>query len=561
MKLTWFRKGTIYQIYPRSFNDSNNDGIGDLKGIIEKLDYIKSLQVDIIWLSPIFSSPNDDNGYDISDYCSIMPEFGTMDDFDELLKETHNRGMRLILDLVANHCSDEHRWFEEAKKSKDNPYRDYFHWKKPGLDGEVPNNWKSFFGGSAWELDEASGEYYLHLFTKKQPDLNWENPKVREEIYNAMRFWLDKGVDGFRMDVIPLISKPVGYPDAPDFGFRKIIEEVYANGPTVHKYLKEMNEEVISKYDAFSLAEGVGIDDSKVGLYVNEDRKELDMLYHFDILECTIINGKFEEVSPFNLVRIKQIFKKWRDAVHQTGWIANAMGNHDFARMVSRFGDDTKYHSESAKMLITMLSTQNGTLNIYQGDEIGMTNISLSNIDQVRDVQSLNFYNENQLTKRYSEDVALQMINKEGRDNARTPVQWSDEINGGFSLNEPWLKSNPNYKDINVKSQDDDSTSILNFYRNLLKTRKKHDVFVFGDFEEVEFDNPNLYIYKKTFGEEEIMVLLNFSSSEESYFYKNGSSIGNGSKVLINNYEDILIEDKSILLKPYQGVILDLGRN
>ncbi|WP_108805020.1 alpha-glucosidase [Aquimarina sp. Aq107] len=561
MKLTWFRKGTIYQIYPRSFNDSNNDGIGDLKGIIEKLDYIKSLQVDIIWLSPIFSSPNDDNGYDISDYCSIMPEFGTMDDFDELLKETHNRGMRLILDLVANHCSDEHRWFEEAKKSKDNPYRDYFHWKKPGLDGEVPNNWKSFFGGSAWELDEASGEYYLHLFTKKQPDLNWENPKVREEIYNAMRFWLDKGVDGFRMDVIPLISKPVGYPDAPDFGFRKIIEEVYANGPTVHRYLKEMNEEVISKYDAFSLAEGVGIDDSKVGLYVNEDRKELDMLYHFDILECTIINGKFEEVSPFNLVRIKQIFKKWRDAVHQTGWIANAMGNHDFARMVSRFGDDTKYHSESAKMLITMLSTQNGTLNIYQGDEIGMTNISLSNIDQVRDVQSLNFYNENQLTKRYSEDVALQMINKEGRDNARTPVQWSDEINGGFSLNEPWLKSNPNYKDINVKSQDDDSTSILNFYRNLLKTRKKHDVFVFGDFEEVEFDNPNLYIYKKTFGEEEIMVLLNFSSSEESYFYKNGSSIGNGSKVLINNYEDILIEDKSILLKPYQGVILDLGRN
>ncbi|WP_405205035.1 alpha-glucosidase [Aquimarina sp. LLG6339-5] len=558
MKLTWFRKGTIYQIYPRSFNDSNNDGVGDLKGIIEKLDYIKSLEVDIIWLSPIFSSPNDDNGYDISDYCSIMPEFGTMDDFDELLKETHNRGMRLILDLVANHCSDEHRWFEEAKKSKDNPYRDYFHWKKPGPDGEVPNNWKSFFGGSAWELDESSGEYYLHLFTKKQPDLNWENPKVREEIYNAMRFWLDKGVDGFRMDVIPLISKPVGYPDAPDFGFRKIIEEVYANGPTVHKYLKEMNEEVISKYDAFSLAEGVGIDDNKVGLYVNEDRKELDMLYHFDILECTIINGKFEEVSPFNLVGIKQIFKKWRDAVHQTGWIANAMGNHDFARMVSRFGDDTKYHSESAKMLITMLSTQNGTLNIYQGDEIGMTNISLGNIDQVRDVQSLNFYNENKLTKRYSEDVALQMINKEGRDNARTPVQWSDEINGGFSLNEPWLKSNPNYKKINVKNQDHDSTSILNFYRNLLKTRKKHDVFVFGDFEEVEFDNPNVYIYKKTLGEEKIMVLLNFSSSKQSYFYGNGTSIGNGSKVLINNYEDILIENKSILLKPYQGVILDL---
>ncbi|AXT56847.1 alpha-glucosidase [Aquimarina sp. AD1] len=558
MKLTWFRKGTIYQIYPRSFNDSDNDGVGDLKGIIEKLDYIKSLYVDIIWLSPIFSSPNDDNGYDISDYCSIMPEFGTMEDFDELLKETHKRGMRLILDLVANHCSDEHNWFEEAKKSKNSPYRDYFHWRKPGPDGGVPNNWKSFFGGSAWELDEASGEYYLHLFTKKQPDLNWENPKVREEIYNAMRFWLDKGVDGFRMDVIPLISKPLGYPDAPDFGFRKIIEEVYANGPTVHKYLKEMNEEVISKYDAFSLAEGVGIDDSKAGLYVNEDRNELDMLYHFDILECTIVNGKFEEVSPFNLIQMKEIFKKWRDAVHRTGWIANAMGNHDFARMVSRFGDDNKYHSESAKMLITMLSTQNGTLNIYQGDEIGMTNISLNNIDQVRDVQSLNFYSENQLTKRYSEDLALQMINKEGRDNARTPIQWNDEINGGFSLNEPWLKSNPNYKNINVKNQNHDSTSILNFYRNLLKTRREHDVFVFGDFEEIEFDNPNLYIYKKTLGEDKIMVLLNFSSSEESYYYGSRSSIANGSKVLINNYDDLLLDDKSIVLKPYQGVILDL---
>ncbi|SEL63293.1 oligo-1,6-glucosidase [Aquimarina amphilecti] len=556
MKLTWFRKGTIYQIYPRSFNDSNNDGIGDLRGIIEKLDYIKSLHIDIIWLSPIFSSPNDDNGYDISDYCSIMPEFGTMEDFDELLKETHSRGMRLILDLVANHCSDEHIWFEEAKKSKDNPYRDYFHWRKPGSDGNVPNNWKSFFGGSAWEYDEASGEYYLHLFTKKQPDLNWENPKVREEIYNAMRFWLDKGVDGFRMDVIPLISKAIGYPDAPDVGFRKIIEDVYANGPTVHEYLKEMNEEVISKYDAFSLAEGVGINESNAGLYINEDRKELDMLYHFDILECTIVNGKFEEVSPFNLVEMKKIFKNWRDAVHRTGWIANAMGNHDFARMVSRFGDDKKYHSESAKMLVTMLSTQNGTLNIYQGDEIGMTNITLNEIDEVRDIQSLNFYEENQLTKRYSEDLALKMINKEGRDNARTPVQWNDEINGGFSLNQPWLKSNPNSTEINVKNQDEDSSSILNFYRDLLKIRKRYDVFVFGDFEEIEFDNPNVYIYKKKLGKEEIMVLLNFSSSEETCCHKNG--IRKESKVLVNNYEYVGIEDDRVLLKPYQGLILDL---
>ncbi|GAA0711507.1 oligo-1,6-glucosidase [Aquimarina litoralis] len=555
MKLTWFKKGTIYQIYPRSFNDSNNDGVGDLRGVIEKLDYIQSLNVDIIWLSPIFSSPNDDNGYDISDYREIMPEFGTMEDFDELLKGIHDRGMRLILDLVANHCSDEHMWFEEAKKSKDSPYRDYFHWHKPADDGGPPNNWKSFFGGSAWEWDEASGEYYLHLFTKKQPDLNWENPKVREEIYDAMRFWLDKGVDGFRMDVIPLISKPKGYPDAPEVGFRKIIEEVYANGPTVHKYLNEMNEKVISKYDAFSLAEGVGINETKAGLYVNTDRKELDMLYHFDILECTIVNGKFEEVSPFDLVQMKRIFKKWREAVHNTGWIANAMGNHDFARMVSRFGNDKEYHSESAKMLITMLATQNGTLNIYQGDEIGMTNITLETIEEVKDVQSLNFYEENLINSKFSEEMALEMINKEGRDNARTPVQWNDEINGGFSIVDPWLKSNPNSEIINVKHQDNDPNSILNFYRSLLKTRKEHDVFVFGEFEEIEFNSPNLYIYKKTLENRSIIVALNFTESDQVF---KASGVANEYKVLINNYADLNTKENELILRPYQGLVLDI---
>ncbi|MBW1295453.1 alpha-glucosidase [Aquimarina litoralis] len=556
MKLTWFKKGTIYQIYPRSFNDSNNDGIGDLRGIIEKLDYIQSLHVDIIWLSPIFSSPNDDNGYDISDYCAIMPEFGSMDDFDELLKGIHDRGMKLILDLVANHCSDEHKWFEEARKSKDNPFRDYFHWHKPAKDGGPPNNWMSFFGGSAWELDENTGEYYLHLFTKKQPDLNWENPKVREEIYDAMRFWLNKGVDGFRMDVIPLISKPIGYPNAPNVGFRKIIEQVYANGPTVHKYLKEMTEKVISKYDAFSLAEGVGINEDNAGLYVNTDRKELDMLYHFDILECTIVNGKFEEVSPFDLVQMKRIFKKWRDAIHNSGWIANAMGNHDFARMVSRFGNDKEFHVESAKMLITMLSTQNGTLNIYQGDEIGMTNISLETINEVKDVQSLNFYNENLENQKFSKEVALEMINKEGRDNARTPVQWNDEINGGFSIKEPWLRVNPNSDKINVQYQDKDENSILNFYRNLLKIRKQYDVFVFGDFEEIEFDNQNLYIYKKSLAKKSIIVALNFTELNQEI---SSLTMTEEYKVLVNNYNDIATKEDKVILKPYQGLILDVG--
>ncbi|MHA7056380.1 alpha-glucosidase [Aquimarina sp. M1] len=555
MKLTWFRKGTIYQIYPRSFNDSNNDGVGDLRGIIEKLDYLKSLHIDIIWLSPIFSSPNDDNGYDISDYCAIMPEFGTMDDFDELLIETHKRGIRLILDLVANHCSDEHMWFEEAKKSKMNPYREYFHWRKPAVDGGPPNNWKSFFGGSAWEFDETSGEYYLHLFTKKQPDLNWENPKVREEIYDAMRFWLDKGVDGFRMDVIPLISKPVGYPDASDIGFRKIIENVYANGPTLHQYLREMNEKVIARYDAFSLAEGVGVNEEIAGLYVNEDRNELDMLYHFDVLECTIVNGKFEESSSFDLVQMKNIFKKWRDAVHETGWIANAMGNHDFARMVSRFGNDKRYRSESAKMLMTMLSTQNGTLTIYQGDEIGMTNVSLQDVNEVRDVQSLNFYEENKTTKRYPEELALEMINNEGRDNARTPMQWNDEINGGFSVKEPWLKINPNYVHINVQNQEKDSDSVLNFYRNVLSIRKKHDVFVYGNFKEISFNNPNLYIYEKTLNENKIMVMLNFSSIEELFISEKDLKEAD---ILVNNYKNLDTDRNKVLLKPYQGVILGI---
>ena len=555
MDLSWFKKGTIYQIYPRSFNDSNGDGVGDLRGIIEKLDYLKSLHVDILWLSPIFSSPNDDNGYDISDYCGIMAEFGTMDDFDELLQKTHDRGMKLILDLVANHCSDEHKWFEEARKSKDNPYRDYFHWRDPAPDGGPPNNWKSFFGGSAWEYDENTKQYYLHLFTKKQPDLNWENPKVREEIYNAMRFWLDKGVDGFRMDVIPLISKRNGYPDAPKVGFRKIIEDVYANGPKVHEYLNEMNQEVISHYDAFSLAEGVGINHNNAGLYIDSDRNELDMLYHFDILECTIVNGKFEEEYPFDLVNMKGIFKKWRDAVHEKGWIANAMGNHDFARMVSRFGDDNQYWSESAKMLITMLSTQNGTLNIYQGDEIGMTNIVLQSIDEVKDVQSLNFYKENLQTKRYPEERALEMINKEGRDNARTPIQWNDEVNGGFSIQAPWLKVNPNYKNINVERQEEDPNSILNFYRELLKVRKQHDVFVYGDFEELEFDNPEVYAYRKKYKGDEILVVLNFGSSSKEFSVHQDLE---NAEVIVNNYKELNKNKEMIHLLPYQGVIIKI---
>ncbi|RRO13866.1 glycoside hydrolase family 13 protein [Flavobacteriaceae bacterium 14752] len=558
MNLNWFKKGVIYQIYPRSFNDSNNDGIGDLKGITSKLDYIKSLNVDIIWISPIFQSPNKDNGYDVSDYCAIMPEFGTMSDFDELLSEAHQRDLKIVLDLVPNHTSDEHKWFKQAKQSKNNPYRDFYIWKKPKPDGSPPNNWPSFFGGPAWTLHENTGEYYLHLFTKNQPDLNWENPKVRESIYEAMRFWLDKGVDGFRMDVVSLLSKDLNFKGVdPKIGFRKIIEKHYANGPKIHHYLHEMYEKVMKHYDAFSMGEGVGVTQDNAHLYVGEDRKELDMIYHFDILENNIINGKFEESSEFDLINIKKIFRNWQKVMTKGGWIANALGNHDFARLVSRFGNDKKYHKESAKMLITLMATQNGTLNIYQGDEIGMTNIHLKSIDQVNDVQSRNFYFENLETQKFSNDKALEMINNEGRDNARTPMQWNSEDQAGFSEHEPWLQVNPNYNIINVEQQINDSDSILSYYKTILALKKEHDVLSYGKFEEFEKNNKNIYAYTKTLGYQEIVVFLNFSQNENliDYEFDNEKNYD----ILINNYRFVTKTLKNIELKPYQSLVFNIN--
>ncbi len=558
MKLNWFKKGVIYQIYPRSFNDSNADGIGDLKGITSKLDYIKSLNVDIIWISPIFESPNKDNGYDVSDYCAIMPEFGTMSDFDELLSEAHRRDLKIVLDLVPNHTSDEHNWFKQAKQSRNNPYRDFYIWKKPKPDGSPPNNWPSFFGGPAWTLDENTGEYYLHLFTKNQPDLNWENPKVRELIYESMRFWLDKGVDGFRMDVVSLLSKDLNFKDVdPKIGFRKIIENHYANGPKIHQYLHEMYEKVMKHYDAFSMGEGVGVTQDNAHLYVGEDRKELDMIYHFDILENNIINGKFEESSEFDLINIKKIFRNWQNVMTKGGWIANALGNHDFARLVSRFGNDKKYHKESAKMLITLMATQNGTLNIYQGDEIGMTNIHLKDINQVNDVQSRNFYFENLETQKFTNDKALEMINNEGRDNARTPMQWNTENNAGFSESEPWLQVNSNFNTINVEQQINDNDSILSFYKTILALKKEHDVFSYGKFKEFEENNKNVYAYTKTLGYQSIVVFLNFSKSENvvDYEFDNEKNYD----ILINNYRFVTKTLKNIELKPYQCLVFNIN--
>jgi len=555
MKLKWFKREVIYQIYPRSFKDSNGDGIGDIKGITSKLDYIKSLNIDIIWISPIFESPNKDNGYDVSDYCSIMPEFGTMSDFDELLKEAHNQNLKIVLDLVPNHTSDEHHWFQEAKTSKDNPYRNYYIWKTPKSDGGPPNNWPSFFSGSAWTLDDNTGEYYLHLFTKHQPDLNWENPKVRESIYEVMRFWLDKGIDGFRMDVVTLLSKE--FKDiAADTGFRKVIEDYYANGPKIHEYLNEMNEKVMTHYDAFSMGEGVGVNQDNAHLYVAEDRKELDMIYHFDILENNIVNGKYDDITSFDLLNVKKIFRNWQKVMDNGGWIANALGNHDFARLVSRFGDDGKYREASAKMLITLMATQNGTLNIYQGDEIGMTNIDLKSIDEVNDIQSINFYNENLKSKKFTPDEALQMINNEGRDNARTPMQWNTENNAGFTNQNPWLQVNPNYTTINVESQIEDKNSILNYYRKILALKRENAVFSYGTLKEIEKENKHVFAYQKVSKDKDILVFLSFSKNENVIDYE--FDYKKDYVMLINNYSFVTKTIESLTLQPYQSVIFEI---
>jgi len=511
---TWWKEEVIYQIYPRSFKDSNGDGIGDLQGIISKLDYLKDLGVDIIWVSPIYQSPNDDNGYDISDYYKIHPEFGTMADFDELLAGLHDRGLKLIMDIVVNHTSDEHLWFEEARKSKDNPYRDYYIWKD-GKNGAEPNNWPSFFGGSAWEYNEPTDDYYLHLFTKKQPDLNWENPKVREEVNSMLKFWLDKGIDGFRMDVIPLISKRLEYADATQDTLNEIIEHVYSNGPRVHEFINEMYENVIKNYDVMTVGEGPGIN-KDVGLnYVGHDRRELNMIFHLDHMFLGGgERGKFDPV-PYDWSDIKKIFQEWDDAMGESGWISIFMDNHDFPRLVSRFGNDKEYRKQSAKLLAMMILTLRGTPCIYQGSELGMTNVHFDSIDDYKDVETLNFHKEF-TGQGMSSDDFLKLVHDIGRDNVRTPMHWNNRKNAGFTTGEPWIKVNPNFKEINAeKSIDEGRGSILNFYKELLSFRKENKTLVYGDFEILQQESENLFFYKREDENDTFIVMLNHSDNDE----------------------------------------------
>lgn len=556
MEKTWWKEAVVYQIYPRSFKDSNGDGIGDLQGIINKLDYIKKLGIDVIWLSPCYQSPNDDNGYDISDYRKIMDEFGTMDDFKQLLEEMHRRDLKLVMDLVVNHTSDEHPWFMESRKSKDNPYRDYYIWRDP-KDGKEPNNWISYFSGPAWELDKATGQYYLHLFTKKQPDLNWENEKVRKEVYDIMRFWLDMGCDGFRMDVANLYSKVPGLPDGRE-GTGRIGGENYQNGPRIHEFFHEMNREVLSKYDIMTVGEMSDVTLEDALQYAGKDTNELNMVFHFEHDSLDTLNGERWAHRRVPLPELKAVFSKWQIGMNEKGWNSLYWTNHDQPRTVSRRGNDKEFRKESQKMLYTMLLTMQGTPYIYQGEEIGMTNVSFDSIDDYDDVEIHNCWRERVLNGNEDPEKLLEGIRYRARDNARTPMQWDDTENAGFTKGTPWLKVNPNYKQINVKEALEDQDSIFYYMSRLIQMRKENEVAVYGDFKEYEPENQQLYIYERNFEGTSMYVVLNFSD-KPAQFHMPQEWKQQDTTMLISNYPEKELKSREI--RPYEASVYLKQRN
>jgi oligo-1,6-glucosidase len=554
MEKKWWKESVVYQIYPRSFMDSNGDGVGDIKGITSKLDYLKELGIDVIWLSPVYQSPNDDNGYDISDYQNIMDEFGTMEDMDELLEEMHARDMKLMMDLVVNHSSDEHKWFMESRKSKDNPYRDYYIWR-PGKEGDEPNNWTSFFSGSAWQYDEETDEYFLHLFSKKQPDLNWENPTLRKEIYDMMTWWLDKGIDGFRMDVINLISKADGLPSAPggkqyDWG-----GEFFMNGPRVHEYLQEMNREVLSKYDMMTVGECPGASTEDAAKYANAEGTELNMIFTFEHMDLDSGPGGKWDVKPWKLADLKSVMTKWQKDLEGKGWNSLYLNNHDQPRMVSRLGNDQEYRVESAKMLATFLQMMKGTPYIYQGEELGMTNVKFESIEEYNDIEIRNMYREKVIEGNDDHQKVMEAVYVKGRDNARTPIQWDDSENAGFTSGTPWLKVNPNYKEINAKHALEDKGSVFYYYQKLIKLRKEYDIIVYGTYDLILEEDENIYAYTRTLADEKLLVICNFTA-EETHFKlpEQIKATSMSPELLINNYDVLNTSDiSSINLRPYES--------
>ena len=553
MKRSWWKEGVVYQLYPISFKDSNGDGIGDLRGIIEKLDYLKELGVSIIWLNPIYKSPNDDNGYDISGYRDIMDEFGTMEDFDVLLEEVHRREMKLVMDLVVNHTSDEHPWFIQSKKSGTNPYTDYYIWKK-GKDGKPPNNWGSVFSGSAWQYEEERDEYYLHLFSKKQPDLNWENERVREEIYDMMTYWFEKGIDGFRMDVINFISKTGEFPDGQrrQDGLYGDFNPLVLNGPKVHEYLQEMHRKVLSKYDVMTVGECPGVSPKLAKKYVGEDRNELSMIFQFEHMDIDHDGCKWC-FKPWKLTKLKETLSKWQEELESDGWNSLYLNNHDQPRLVSRFGDDKEYRLESAKMLATMLHTMKGTPYIYQGEEIGMTNVRFDSIRDYKDIETLNAYEEMVEGGIMEEEVFMDGVYRNGRDNARTPVHWDDSANAGFTTGNPWIKVNPNYKEINVKQALANKDSIFYYYKRLIELRKEHEVIVYGRFKEYYKENEQIYCYGRELDGKRLLVVLNFKK-EEVDFEIPLELKETHKEILISNYRDVKMGD-SFTLRPFEAIV------
>lgn len=550
MKKKWWHDSVVYQVYPRSFKDSNNDGIGDLNGIISKLDYLKELGIDVIWLSPVYKSPNVDNGYDISDYCDIMDEFGTLDDMKTLIDEATKRDIKIIMDLVVNHTSDEHIWFKEARKSKKNKYRDFYIWRD-AVNGGVPNDLKSNFGGSAWTLDTETNQYYLHLHDKRQPDLNWENPELRKEIYNMMKFWLDLGIKGFRMDVIDLIGKE------PD----KLITQ---NGPKLHEYIQEMNRETFGKYDVLTVGETWGATPEIGKLYSNPKRNELSMVFQFEVISLDKQQGKRKwDLAPLDFIAFKESFRKWQVELYEDGWNSLFGNNHDLPRMVSRWGNDKEYRVESAKMLATMLHMQKGTPYIYQGEEIGMTNVKFPSIEYYNDIEGLNMYNE-RISLGYSEDEVMQSLYAKGRDNARTPMQWDSSENGGFSTKKPWLMVNDNYTDINVERDIKAPWSIFAYYQKLIRLRKSEEVIKYGKFELILKDHREAFVYTRSYNGENLLVVCNFygnnisidlSELKDILGLEDNSELSLNEDVLIANYSNSPKLTNKLALRPYETIV------
>ena len=549
MKKAWWKEAVVYQIYPRSFCDSNGDGIGDLNGITSKLDYLKELGIDVIWLSPVYKSPNDDNGYDISDYEDIMTEFGTMDDFDKMLAAAHERGIKIVMDLVVNHTSDEHPWFVESRSSKDNEKRDYYIWKE-GKDGKEPTNWGSAFSGPAWKYDEKTDMYYLHLFSVKQPDLNWENPKVRKEVFDMMTRWCEKGIDGFRMDVISLISKPEGYPDAKVVGLYGDMG-ICANGPKVHDYLKEMNEKVLSKFDIMTVGETAGVTLEEAKKYANTDGSELNMVFQFEHMD---LDGgeKFKwSTQPMPLVPLKENLSKWQKGLDGVAWNSLYFCNHDQPRIVSRLGDESDAYRElSAKCIATCLHMMQGTPYIYQGEELGMTNTVFNSVDDFRDLESINAYRELVESGLYTDEDMFPKIAHKSRDNARTPMQWDASENAGFTTGKPWIAVNPNYKKINVADQLKREDSVFHYYQKLIRLRKENEIIVYGNYELLLPEDENIFAYVRTLDNQKLLVVCNFSKSEQKFDFSGYEN----AKVLISNYNRDVRKDG--ILKPYEATVL-----